>query len=209
VIVARAKRGRNWLREHRADSYVQRAHAQGYRSRAAFKLQQIADRDGLLAAGRVVVDLGAAPGGWSQVAAQRVQPKGVVVAVDRSSMAPLPGVKFIEGDLREPATLESIRAALGGVRADFVMSDMAPDLSGVKASDAANVFELGRCAIEVSRALLAPGGALLLKTFHGEALAELRTSFDAVFRQVVVRKPGASRTRSSEIYLLGLEFQRS
>jgi len=206
--MAQAKRRRSWLREHRADSYVQSAHAQGYRSRAAFKLIEIADRDGLLGAGWVVVDLGAAPGGWSQVAARRVLPAGRVVAVDRLPMAPLPGVSLIEGDMRELATARSISAALGGARADLVMSDLAPDLTGVKVSDAANVLELGNCAIDVARTLLAPGGALLLKTFHGEALERLRVVLGTVFRRVVVRKPDASRSRSSELYLLGREFGR-
>jgi len=206
MVMAGAKRRPGWLREHCADSYVQRAHAQGYRSRAAFKLIEIADRDGLLAAGSVVVDLGAAPGGWSQVAANRVLPAGRVVAVDRLSMASLPGVSFIEGDLRDPTTLQAITTALGGARADIVISDMAPDLSGVKVSDAAKVLDLGACALEVARVVLAPGGSLLLKTFHGEGLARLRAALGELFRQVAVRKPSASRARSAELYLLGRKF---
>ncbi len=191
------------MREHVSDPYVQRAVAQGYRTRAAFKLMEIDDRDKLLRPGSVVVDLGAAPGGWSQVIAERAGPGGRVIALDILPMEPLPGVVFIEGDFREEGTLARVEQALGGGRADLVVSDMAPNLSGVGASDQARAMHLCDLALEFARAHLKPRGAFLVKVFQGVGytgfVAEMRQAFDSV----VSRKPRASRGRSAEMYLLG------
>jgi len=191
------------MHEHVSDPYVQRALARGYRTRAAFKLMEIDDRDKLLRPGSVVVDLGAAPGGWSQVILERAGPGGRVIALDVLPMEPLPGVVFIEGDFREEGTLARVEQALGGGRADLVVSDMAPNLSGVGASDQARAMHLCELALEFARAHLKPRGAFLVKGFQGVGypgfVAEMRKAFDSV----VSRKPKASRGRSAEMYLLG------
>ena len=191
------------MHEHVTDPYVQRAAAQGYRTRAAFKLMEIDDRDRLLRRGSVVVELGAAPGGWSQVIAERVLPGGRVVALDILPMEPVPGVIFVEGDFREAGTLARLEQALGGDRADLVVSDMAPNLSGVGASDQARAMHLCELALEFARAHLKPRGAFLVKGFQGVGypgfVAEMRKAFETV----VSRKPRASRGRSAEMYLMG------
>jgi len=191
------------MHEHVSDPYVQRALARGYRTRAAFKLMEIDDRDKLLRPGSVVVDLGAAPGGWSQVILERAGPGGRVIALDVLPMEPLPGVVFIEGDFREEGTLARVEQALEGGRADLVVSDMAPNLSGVGASDQARAMHLCELALEFARAHLKPRGAFLVKGFQGVGypgfVAEMRKAFDSV----VSRKPKASRGRSAEMYLLG------
>ena len=191
------------MQQHVSDPYVQRAVARGYRTRAAFKLMEIDDRDKLLRRGSVVVDLGAAPGGWSQVIAERVGPGGRVIALDILPMEPLPGVVFIEGDFREAAALARIEQALGGDRADLVVSDMAPNLSGVGASDQARAMHLCELALEFAQAHLKPKGAFLVKGFQGVGypgfVAEMRKAFETV----VSRNPKASRGRSAEMYLLG------
>ncbi len=191
------------MHAHVSDPYVQRAAAQGYRTRAAFKLMEIDDRDRLLRRGSVVVELGAAPGGWSQVIAERVLPGGRVVALDILPMEPVPGVIFVEGDFREAGTLARLEQALGGDRADLVVSDMAPNLSGVGASDQARAMHLCELALEFARAHLKPRGAFLVKGFQGVGypgfVAEMRKAFETV----VSRKPRASRGRSAEMYLMG------
>jgi len=191
------------MQEHVNDPYVQRAVAQGYRTRAAFKLMEIDDRDRLLRRGSVVVELGAAPGGWSQVIAERVLPAGRVIALDMLPMEPVPGVVFIEGDFREAGTLARLEQALGDDRADLVVSDMAPNLSGVGASDQARAMHLCELALEFARVHLKPRGAFLVKGFQGVGypgfVAEMRKAFETV----VSRKPRASRGRSAEMYLVG------
>jgi 23S rRNA (uridine2552-2'-O)-methyltransferase len=193
---------RRWLQEHRTDRFVQQARAEGYRSRAAFKLMDLDRRYGLLRPGAVVLDLGAAPGGWCQWAAQRVGPTGRVVAVDLLAMPPIEGVTFVQGDFREDAVRDRVLAELGGARAELVLSDMAPNLSGIAAMDQARAMHLAEIALELATACLARGGALLVKVFQGEGLEdyvrELRSRFAAVER----RKPEASRARSRELYLL-------
>jgi 23S rRNA (uridine2552-2'-O)-methyltransferase len=195
-------RGRPWIEEHAADPYVKRARAQGLRSRAAFKLEEIARRDRLLAPGMVVIDLGASPGSWSQVAAARVGASGRVIALDRLEMAPVPGVTFIRGDFLEPGTLRELERALGGERADLVLSDLAPNWSGIASSDRARALELAERALEFALKHLKPQGNFLVKTFQGEGFEAFQQKLGRHFRQVVARKPGASRARSSEIYLL-------
>jgi 23S rRNA (uridine2552-2'-O)-methyltransferase len=191
------------MQEHVADPHVRQAVSDGYRSRAAYKLIEIDDRDRLLRRGKTVVDLGAAPGSWSQVIAQRVQPGARVIALDILPMTPIAGVTVIEGDFREQAVLASVVQALAGDKADLVVSDMAPNLSGVAASDQARALHLCELALEFARAHLKPRGVFLVKGFQGagypEFLADMRRSFGSV----ASRKPRASRGRSAEMYLLG------
>jgi len=206
--MARSKTSKAWLREHVSDPYVQRARREGYRSRAAYKLQEIARADRLLAAGMTVVDLGAAPGGWSQVAAERVGPQGKVIAVDVLEMAALRAVVFILGDFREDETVARMEAELNGTMVDLVLSDMAPNMSGISVSDQARVVHLGELALDFAVKWLKPGGNFLVKTFQGAGFPELREAMRGHFRQVLTRKPQASRGRSSEIYLLGKALSR-
>ena len=186
-------RGKNWMQEHVADAYVKRARAEGMRSRAAYKLDEIAGRDRLLRRGLVVVDLGAAPGGWSQVAAQKVMPGGRVIAVDILEMAPISGVTVLKGDFRELSIEE---------RADVVLSDVSPNLSGIPNVDQARLLELALAAIEVCAKLLKRDGVFVVKAFHGEAFDELRERLEALFKQVKVVKPSASRGESAETYVV-------
>jgi len=197
-----ARRSRRWLREHRADSYVREARARGYRSRAAFKLIEIDDAERLLRPGARVLDLGAAPGGWSQVAAERVGREGRVVAVDRLPIEPIRGVVVLRGDLAEAAVRDRIGEQLGPAGADLLLCDMAPDLSGVAASDQARMVALGELALGLAEQYLAGGGDLLMKVFQGEAAETLRAAAAARFAGLAVRKPRASRARSAELYLL-------
>jgi 23S rRNA (uridine2552-2'-O)-methyltransferase len=196
-------RGKSWMQEHVADAYVKRARAEGMRSRAAYKLDQIAERDRLLKPGMVVVDLGAAPGGWSQVAADRVGPGGQVIALDVLEMTPLRGVNFIRGDFREAAVVAELERALGARKADLVLSDMAPNLSGIAVTDQARALELAELALEFATKHLKPQGNFLVKTFQGAGFEPFLKMLRGRFAAVAVRKPGASRDRSSEVYLVG------
>ena len=191
------------MREHVSDAYVQQARALGYRSRAAFKLKEIDDRDRLLRAGMVVVDLGAAPGSWSQVAVERTRPGGVVIGLDLLPVEPLAGAVFLQGDFRDRPALEALQQALAGCRVDLVLSDMAPNISGIGVTDQARAEHLAELALDFAVAHLQPEGVLLMKTFHGGGFEALRRHMDAAFGTVLVRKPKASRERSSEVYLLG------
>ena len=196
-------RGKDWMKEHVADPHVKRAKAEGMRSRAAYKLAEIADRDRLLKAGALVVDLGAAPGGWSQVAAGRVGPRGRVIALDALEMPSLPGVTFIRGDIYDAQTVEALERALGGEKADLVLSDMAPNLSGIPASDQARAMGLAELALEFALKHLKPQGNLLVKVFQGAGFETFLKALRGRFAAVAVRKPEASRSRSSEVYLVG------
>lgn len=200
--MTRSKASRTWMERHVADPYVRRARALGYRSRAAFKLAEIDARDRLLGARRVVVDLGAAPGGWSQVAAEKTGAGGLVVAVDVLDMAPIPGVTYIKGDFTDERVRLEIGQALAGRPVDLVLSDLSPNLSGVAATDQARGIELAELAVAFAGAHLKPGGALLLKTFQGVGFPALLRQVRASFERVASRKPEASRSRSSEMYLL-------
>jgi 23S rRNA (uridine2552-2'-O)-methyltransferase len=200
--MSKAKAGRTWMQRHVADPYVRKAKALGYRSRAAFKLADIDRADRLFAAGQRVVDLGAAPGGWSQIAAERVGPGGRVIAVDLLELAPLPGVTVIQGDFTDGAVLREIERALGGTPVDLVLSDLSPNLSGVAASDQARSIHLCELALEFGLAHLKPGGTLLVKSFQGAGFPALLQRLRGGFERVVSRKPDASRSRSSEMYLL-------
>jgi 23S rRNA (uridine2552-2'-O)-methyltransferase len=196
-------RGKSWMQEHVADAYVKRARAEGMRSRAAYKLDQIAERDRLLRPGMVVVDLGAAPGGWSQVAAERVGRDGQVIAVDVLDMAPLRGVAFVRGDFRDAPVVAELERALGARKADLVLSDMAPNLTGIAATDQARALELAELALQFAMKHLKPQGKFLVKAFQGAGFEAFLKVLRNRFMAVAVRKPGASRDRSSEVYLLG------
>jgi len=189
-----AKSNKQWLRRHVTDPYVRKAREQGYRSRSAFKLLEIDDKEKLLRPGAIVVDLGAAPGGWSQVAAARVKPGGRVIAIDLLKIAPITGVEMVQGDFRA--------AKLEGVRADIVLSDLASNLSGVANVDQARAAALAFAAIDFCRKMLKPDGVFVVKTFHGEAFGEVLARLKREFGKVMVRKPSASRGESSETYVV-------
>ncbi|MCK2096138.1 RlmE family RNA methyltransferase [Thauera aromatica] len=197
------KTSRAWVHDHLNDPYVQRAQAEGYRARAAYKLIEIDDRDRLLRPGAVVVDLGAAPGSWCQVAVKRCAPNGRVFALDLLPMEAVSGVDFLLGDFTEDAVLEALEARLEGAQVDVVLSDMAPNLSGVAAVDQARSIHLCELALDFARRHLRPGGHFLVKVFQGEGFMAYRKQMEAAFASVQVRKPKASRDRSAEVYLLG------
>lgn len=201
----RTRTSKAWMQEHVSDEFVKRAQRDGYRARAAYKLTEIDDRDRLLKPGMVVVDLGSAPGSWSQVATQRLQGKGRVIALDILDMQPLPGVEFLQGDFREESVLAQLEAMLGGRQVDLVISDMAPNISGINLVDQAKVAHLAELALEFAIQWLKPGGHLLVKVFAGSGFDEILRAMRQGFEQVATRKPKASRDRSSEIYLLGLK----
>jgi len=202
-------RGKSWMQEHVSDAYVKRARAEGMRSRAAYKLDEIAVRDRLLKPGMVVVDLGAAPGGWSQVAAGRVGPRGRVIALDILEMPSLPGVTFLRGDFRGDATLAELERVLAGQRADLVLSDLAPNLSGIASSDQAQALELAELALDFALKHMKPQGNFLVKTFQGAGFEGYLKILRSRFSAVAVRKPEASRDRSREVYLLGKGLKRA
>jgi 23S rRNA (uridine2552-2'-O)-methyltransferase len=195
------------MREHINDPYVQRAKVEGYRSRAAYKLLELDKKDRVLVSGQLLVDLGAAPGSWSQVATAKLGSEGRVVAVDMLPMAPLPGVQFVQGDFREQEVLDALIVALGGRKADLVISDLAPNISGIGISDQARSMYLCELALEFSRQCLKPGGSLLVKVFQGAGFTEFLAGMRKSFVKVGSRKPEASRGRSSEMYLLGRGFK--
>lgn len=201
-MVKRSRSSGRWLQRHVSDPYVQRSKREGYRARSAYKLLEIDDRDRVLRPGATVVDLGAAPGGWSQVAARRVGPAGRVVAIDLLPMEPVAGVTFVQGDFASKRALAAVEAALGGRPADVVLSDMAPNLSGIPVSDHARSLALAELARDFALARLGPEGALLVKVFQGAGYDEYLKSLRAAFRKVAVRKPEASRGESAEQYLL-------
>ena len=199
--MSRSKSSQAWLQRHVSDPYVHRAQALGYRSRSAFKLLEIDAKDRLFARGQVVVDLGAAPGGWSQVAAEKVGPAGRVIALDVLEMAPLAGVTVIRSDFATDEALAALERELDGAAVDLVLSDMAPNLSGIAATDQARSLALCELAIAFARERLKPGGTVLMKVFQGAGFAELLARVRGEFADVVSRKPDASRNRSSELYL--------
>ena len=205
--MARGKSSARWLREHFTDEYVKRAQKEGYRSRAVYKLLEIHEKDRLLRPGLTVVDLGAAPGGWSQLAARLVGGRGAVIALDLLPMEPLPGVGFIQGDFRETAVLERLLEMLNGRPVDLVISDMAPNTSGVKAVDQPRGMYLAELALDFARRSLRPGGDFLTKAFQGEGFDGFLRELRAAFAKVLIRKPRASRARSAEQYLLARNYR--
>jgi 23S rRNA (uridine2552-2'-O)-methyltransferase len=200
----RSKTSKAWMREHVSDFFVKQAKKEGYRSRAAYKLIEIAERDHLLAPGITIVDLGAAPGGWSQVAIERLGPNGRVIAVDFREMLPLPGVTFVQGDFTEASVLAQLEETLGKCPVDLVISDMSPNISGIGMVDQARGMHLAELALDFSLTRLNSGGNFLVKVFQGSGFDEFLRIMRGSFNRVVTRKPGASRGRSSELYLLGL-----
>jgi len=200
--VKKSQSSKQWLRRHVNDPYVQRSKREGYRSRSAYKLAEIDARDRLLRPGIVVVDLGAAPGGWSQVAAKQVGAKGLVVAIDLLAMEPVAGVRFVQGDFATGAGLKAVEEALAARKADLVLSDMAPNLSGVAVSDQARAMALAELARDFALLHLQREGALLVKVFQGAGYDEYLRSLKRAFGKVVARKPAASRGESAEQYLL-------
>ncbi len=205
--MGRSKSSGRWMQEHFDDEYVKMAKAQGYRSRAVFKLKEIQEKDQLIKPEMNVVDLGAAPGGWSQFARQIVGKKNKIIALDILPMDPLEGVDFIQGDFREQTVMDQLFATLGGVSINLVMSDMAPNMSGNKGVDQPRSIYLGELALDTAKAVLAKEGAFLVKLFHGAGFEEFHKEIQQSFTKVVIRKPKASRPRSNEVYILAKGFK--
>jgi len=193
-----------WMMEHLNDPYVKLAQKEGYRARAAYKLMEIDDKDKLIRPGMTVVDLGSAPGSWSQVAVQRLKGQGKVIALDILDMQPIGGVTFIQGDFREESVLRILEEKINKTPVDLVIADMAPNISGVKDVDQAGAAYLTELALDFSKDWLKPGGNFLVKVFIGAGFEEILQNMRQMFDKVVTRKPKASRDRSSEVYLLGL-----
>lgn len=205
--MARSKSSNTWLREHFSDQYVKDSQKDGYRSRASYKLIELDGKDRLFKPGMTVVDLGSAPGGWSQVAAQKVGEKGRVFASDILAMDAIADVDFVQGDFTDEAILAALLALMGGRRADLVMSDMAPNMSGIADVDQPQSIYLVELALDMAQQVLSPGGTFVAKVFQGEGFDPLFASVKASFNKVVTRKPDASRARSREIYLVGKGFK--
>jgi len=205
--MAKKKFSKNWIHQHINDPYVKQAQQKGYRARAAFKLTEILDTEKLLKKGDVVVDLGSAPGSWSQVARERLAgPDGViqgrVIALDLLPMEAIAGVEFLQGDFREDSVLAELESRLRGEKVDLVISDMAPNLSGVSSADSARIEHVCELAMEFACAHLKPDGALIVKAFHGSGFSQIVETFKKHFTRVVERKPRASRDKSSETFLV-------
>lgn len=196
-----------WLKEHREDPFVQRALREGYRSRACYKLLEIQERDHLLRPGMTVVDLGSAPGGWSQVASELVGHSGRVIASDILAMDSIAGVEFVEGDFTEAEIFDAIIAAIGESPVSVLLSDMAPNMSGMNAVDQPRSIYLVELALEMSRDVLAPGGSFACKIFQGEGFDEVLKAVRRLFEKVATRKPKASRARSREVYLVAKGYR--
>ena len=206
--MTRSKTSQRWLKEHFNDIYVQKAQQEGYRSRAVYKLMEIQEKDRLIRPGMVVVELGAAPGGWSQYVAQCLGGRGRMIALDILPMDALADVTFIQGDFREQAVLDALYAELGDSAVNLVISDMAPNTSGVRSVDQAKSMYLVELALNFAQSRLAPGGDFLTKIFHGPGFDTLLRSLKSQFLTVQTRKPEASRARSQETYLLARGFGR-
>jgi 23S rRNA (uridine2552-2'-O)-methyltransferase len=198
----KSKSSRRWMQRHVNDEYVQRAQREGYRSRAAYKLLELQEKDRLIKPGMVVVDLGAAPGGWSQVAGDLVGRNGRVFAMDILPMDPLPNVDFLQGDFRDQEVLDGLLARLDGRPVDLVISDMAPNVSGNAAVDQPRSMYLCELALDFARRVLKPGGTLVMKVFQGEGFDELFRDTRTSFKRVLTRKPKSSRPKSREVYLV-------
>jgi len=202
----RSKSSARWLAEHANDEFVKRAAAEGWRSRAVFKLAQIQESERLLRPGTRLVDLGAAPGGWSQYAARIVGGKSRIVATDILPMDAIPGVEFVQGDFREEAVVSQVLRCVGADKVDLVLSDMAPNMSGIDAVDQPRSMHLAELALEFADQVLAPGGDLLVKLFQGAGFEQIIKDARRRYGRVLTKKPKASRTRSPEIYLLARQF---
>ena len=203
----RSKSSRRWLDRHFKDEFVQKSQKEGFRSRAVYKLQEIQERDRLIKPGQLVVDLGAAPGGWSQYAVQLVGAKGRVVAMDILPMDPIDEVSFIQGDFREESVLAQLQELLEGSKVDLVISDMAPNVTGMAVVDQPRSMYLCELALDFVRDCLKPGGGMAVKVFQGEGFDQYMRDLRAVFNKVVTRKPKASRPKSREVYLVATGFK--
>lgn len=205
--MARSKTSAGWLKEHVDDIYVQKAQQDGYRTRASYKLIELDEKDALLHPGMTVVDLGSAPGGWSQVVAQRVGTKGMVLASDILPMDAIPDVTFIQGDFTTDEVFESLMSELNNRPVDLVISDMAPNMSGMSSIDQPGAMYLVELALDMARQVLKPNGHFVAKVFQGEGFDEYLAELRQAFKKVVIRKPKASRARSREVYLVGKGFR--
>ena len=205
--MARTKSSTQWMQEHFDDEYVKMAQVQGYRSRAVFKLKEINEKDNLIKNGMNIVDLGAAPGGWSQLARQLMGKNGQLIALDILPIEPLEGVTTILGDFREESVLNALYVQLAGAPIHLIMSDMAPNMSGNKATDQARSIYLGELALDMAKTVLAKQGTFLVKLFQGEGFEAFHKEVQAVFTQVTIRKPKASRPRSNEVYILAKGYR--
>lgn len=205
--MARSRSSGRWLREHFADDYVKRARREGYRSRAVYKLKEIHERDRLLRPGMTVVDLGAAPGGWSQLLTEYIGHSGRVVAMDILPMDSLAGVEFLQGDFQEAATLDALLTLLADQPVDLVTSDMSPNISGIKAVDQPRGMYLAELALEFATRVLRPGGHFLCKVFQGEGFDQFLAEVRRQFASTATRKPQSSRSRSPELYLLARNYR--
>lgn len=205
--MARSKSSNRWMQEHFDDEYVKMAQAQGYRSRAVFKLKEINEKDNLIKNGMNIVDLGAAPGGWSQLARQLMGGHGQLIALDILPIEPLEGVTTILGDFREESVLNALYEQLAGAPIHLVMSDMAPNMSGNKATDQARSIYLGELALDMAKTVLAKQGTFLVKLFQGEGFEAFHKDVQTAFAQVTIRKPKASRPRSNEVYILAKGYR--
>ena len=205
--MARSKSSHQWMQEHFDDEYVKAAQAQGYRSRAVFKLAEIQEKDQLIKANMNIVDLGAAPGGWSQFAQQRLGKNNKLIALDILPMEPINGVDFIQGDFREQAVMDELYSVLNGLPVHLVMSDMAPNMSGNKAIDQPCSLYLCELALDTAKSILAKNGCFLVKVFQGAGFEDFHRDVQQHFAKVIIRKPKASRPRSNEVYILAKGFK--
>ena len=201
--MARSKSSNDWMKEHFDDHYVKMAQKAGYRSRSTFKLEEIDKKDKLIRPGMIVVDLGSAPGGWSDYALRKMGDKGMVVALDILPMTPLSGVHFIEGDFREDSVLDELNEVVNGQKVDLVLSDMAPNITGVASIDQPSSMYLVELALDFALTNLSKQGCFLVKVFQGEGFEQYMKTMREGFQKVITRKPDASRPRSREVYLLG------
>ena len=202
LLMSRSKSSRRWLQAHFSDPFVKKAQTEGYRSRAVYKLQEIDEKERLIKPGISVIDLGAAPGGWSQYLTKKLQGRGTIIALDILAMDPLPGVLFIQGDFREDSVLEELLMQVPKDGVDLLLSDMAPNMSGAVTVDIPNAMYLAELAFDVASKTLKPGGTLILKVFQGAGFEELVRTARTLFKKVTIRKPMASRPQSREMYLL-------
>ncbi len=206
--MARSGSSQRWLSEHFSDEFVKLAQERGYRSRAVFKLEEIQARDRLFRPGMTVVDLGAAPGGWSQLAAEKIGKSGRIIALDILPVEDIPGVEFIQGDFQQEEVLDRLLAALGGAPVDLVLSDMAPNMSGARVVDQPRAMYLAELALDMARKVLKPGGTFVVKLFMGAGFDEYQREARLSFSSLANRKPKASRDRSREVYLVGKGFKQ-
>lgn len=203
-----SKSSKRWLQEHFADIYVKKAQAEGYRSRAVYKLQELDEKERIIHPGMCIIDLGAAPGGWTQYCAKKMKGKGKVIALDLLPMEPIPMAEFIEGDFTEEAIYQKLLSMVSGREVDLVLSDMAPNMSGTAAVDIPRAMHLAELAHDFAQSILKPGGSFIIKLFHGEGFDAFVQLVRSQFNRVVIKKPMASRPRSREVYLFAKDFKQ-